>query len=53
MEKMELSDNKIIKIFPMPCLRVNEHGIITDLNAAAEKLTGYSKKEAVGKDQRA
>lgn len=49
MEKIAV-DDRIIEVLPLPCLRVDEHGVITDLNDAAEKLTGYSKKEIIGKD---
>jgi len=49
MEKIA-AENRIIEVFPLPCLRVDEQGVIVDLNDAAEKLTGYSKKEITGKD---
>jgi PAS domain S-box-containing protein len=49
MEKVA-AENRIIDVFPLPCLRVDEYGVITDINAAAERLTGYSKKEITGKD---
>lgn len=44
------TENRIIDIFPLPCLRVDRHGVITDINAAAEKLTGYSKEALIGTD---
>jgi PAS domain-containing protein len=46
MEKISL-DNTVIEIFPLPCLRVDEHGIITGLNDAAEKLIGLSEAPSV------
>lgn len=49
MEKIA-GENRIIDVFPLPCLRVDEHGVITDINAAAERLTGYPKEAAIGRD---
>ncbi len=49
MEKIA-DENRIIEVFPLPCLRVDEQGVIIDLNHAAEKLTGYSKEAAIGRD---
>ena len=49
MEKIAC-DNRIIEVFPLPCLRVDEHGAIVEINHAAEKLTGYSKEAAIGRD---
>lgn len=48
MEKISL-DNTVIEIFPLPCLRVDEHGVITGINDAAEKLIGLSKEAVKGK----
>jgi len=47
--KKELMDCRIMEGFPLPYLRVDERGIITDLNDAAEKLTGYAKEALIGK----
>jgi len=49
MEKTAV-DNRAIDVYPLPCLRVDKHGVITDLNLAIEKLTGYSKESLIGKD---
>lgn len=42
-------DNTVIEIFPLPCIRVDEQGIIAGINNAAEKLIGLSKKAVKGK----
>lgn len=44
-----MTDDAVIEIFPFPCLRVNEQGIITYLNSAAEKLLGIPREIAIGK----
>lgn len=48
MEKMSIEDT-VIEIFPLPCLCVDEHGIIIELNDAAEKMIGLSKEVLKGK----
>lgn len=48
MEKQQIYDT-IIKNLPIGFTIVDEKGITIDLNEAAEKITGYSKNEVIGK----
>lgn len=44
-----IPEDAVIKIFPFPCLRVNDQGIIVCLNNAAEKLLGIPSEILIGK----
>ncbi len=48
LNKAELFDLMVTNL-PLGLLAVNEDGIIIEFNPAAEKITGYSKSEVVGK----
>ncbi len=41
--------NKVIDVTPSPIVGINQHGYCTFLNVAAERLTGYSRDEIIGK----
>jgi len=48
MKKQQICD-VIVNALPVGFSMVNKDGIITDFNSAAEKITGYSKEELIGK----
>jgi PAS domain S-box-containing protein len=48
MQKEQVGNN-VIENLPLPFLRVDEHGIIIEINEAAEKLIGLSKEAVKGK----